>query len=230
MTQGLNVENLSVKRGALTMCHNIYLFAPPGEITVLLGPNGAGKTTLLDCIAGKLRSSNGTIRLDGQRIDGLPMRRRSERGLSYIEQGRNFFSRLTVAQNILVVDRSPVALTEAFRLFPQLEKKWNLKASLLSGGEQQMLMIAVALATRPQFLLIDELSLGLSASAIAPLAMALTSLAEAGMGILLVEQFVDLALGIGSTAHVMHQGKIVQSGSCQLMLKDRDSIIFPDFQ
>lgn len=230
MTQGLNLENLSVKRGALTMCHNIDLFVPPGEITVLFGPNGAGKTTLLDCIAGKLRPSSGTIQLDGQRIDELAMHRRSDRGLSYIEQGRNFFSRLTVKQNILVVDRSPVALTEAFRLFPQLEKKSNLKASLLSGGEQQMLMIAVALATRPKFLLIDELSLGLSASAIAPLKAALTSLAEAGMGILLVEQFVDLALEIGSTAHVMHQGKIVQSGSCQPMLKDRDSFIFLDFQ
>lgn len=230
MTQGLNVESLTVKRGALTLCHNIDLSVPPGEITVLLGPNGAGKTTLLDCIAGKLRSASGTIHLNGLRIDELPMHRRSERGLSYIEQGRNFFSRLTVAQNIFVVDRSPAALTQTFELFPRLEKKSNLKASLLSGGEQQMLMIAVALATRPQILLIDELSLGLSASAIAPLTTALTSLAEAGMGILLVEQFVDLALRLGSTAHVMHQGKIVQSGSCESMLKDRDSIIFPDFQ
>jgi branched-chain amino acid transport system ATP-binding protein len=230
MTQGLKVENLSVKRGAFTLCHAIDLLVPPGEITVLLGPNGAGKTTLLDCIAGKLRSAGGTIHLDGQRIDELPMHRRSERGLSYIEQGRNFFSRLTVAQNIFVVDRNPRALTEAFRLFPQLERKSNLKASLLSGGEQQMLMIAVALATKPKYLLIDELSLGLSASAIAPLTTALTSLAETGMGILLVEQFVDVALRIGSTAHVMHQGKIVRSGSCELMLKDRDSIVFPDFQ
>jgi branched-chain amino acid transport system ATP-binding protein len=230
MTQGLRLENVTVKRGGLTLCHNVDLAVPPGEITVLLGPNGAGKTTLLDCIAGKLSSATGAIRLDGERIDELPMHRRSARGLSYIEQGRNFFSKLTVAQNIAVVDRSPQALAHAFALFPQLEKKSNLKASLLSGGEQQMLMIAVALATRPRYLLIDELSLGLSASAIAALTKVLTSLAKSGMGILVVEQFVDIALRIGSTAHIMHHGKIVQSGSCSAMLNDRNSIIHPGFQ
>jgi branched-chain amino acid transport system ATP-binding protein len=230
MTQGLVLENVTVKRGALTLCNDIDLVVPPGEITVLLGPNGAGKTTLLDCIAGKVRSASGTIHLDGERIDDLPMHRRSARGLSYIEQGRNFFSKLTVAQNIAVVDRSPQALARAFALFAQLEKKSNLKASLLSGGEQQMLMIAVALATRPRYLLIDELSLGLSASAIAPLTKVLTKLAESGMGILVVEQFVDVALRIGSTAHIMHHGKIVLSGPCSAMLNDRNSIIQRGFQ
>jgi branched-chain amino acid transport system ATP-binding protein len=230
MTQGLRLENITVKRGGLTLCHNVDLSVPPGEITVLLGPNGAGKTTLLDCIAGKVRSASGTIHLDGERIDDLPMHRRSARGLAYIEQGRNFFSKLTVAQNIAVVDRSTQALAHAFALFAQLEKKSNLKASLLSGGEQQMLMIAVALATRPRYLLIDELSLGLSASAIAALTKVLTSLAKSGMGILVVEQFVDVALRMGSTAHLMHHGKIVQSGPCSAMLNDRNSIIHPYFQ
>ncbi len=229
MTEGLLLQSVTMKRRALTYCHSIDMTVPRGEITVLLGPNGAGKTTLLDGIAGKLPIAGGSIRLDGQRIDALPMHRRCQKGLSYVEQGRNFFRRLTVSQNIGVVDRRPAALENALRLFPQLEKKVDLRASLLSGGEQQMLMIAVALATRPEFLLIDELSLGLSSAAVDGLMDALTDLAASGVGILLVEQFVDVALEIGSTAHIMNHGKIVQSGPCDVMLKNRDSVVNPYF-
>lgn len=229
MTIGLVLENLTIKRGALTYCHGINLAIPPAEITVLLGPNGAGKTTLLDGIAGKLPVAEGRIFIDGSRIDNLPMHRRSRSGLSYVEQGRNFFGKLTVAENIAVVDRRPQALNEALRLFPQLEQKCHLRASLLSGGEQQMLMIAVALATKPKYLIIDELSLGLSPSIVGDLMQVLTKLSDSGVGILLVEQFVDVALQIGNTAHIVKQGKIVQSKPCSLMLKERDSIIDPYF-
>jgi len=229
MTEGLSVENVTIKRGESTLCDSIDLTVARGEITVLLGPNGAGKTTLLDGIAGKLPTAGGTIVLDGQRIDTLPMHRRSRMGLSYVEQGRSFFTQLTVAQNIGVVDLRPEALENAIQLFPQLEEKMNLRANLLSGGEQQMLMIAVALATQPRFLLIDELSLGLSWAAVESLMDVLTDLAVSGVGILLVEQFVDVALQIGQRAHIMNHGKIVQSAPCDVMLKNRESIVDPYF-
>ncbi len=229
---GLSVAGLTVKRGDLTVCHSIDLDAPAGEITVLLGANGAGKTTLLDAIAGVLPASSGAVRLDGQRVDRMPVHRRAARGLAYVEQargeqGRSVFTRLTVEQNIAVVDRSKEALRRAFDLFPRLEAKRKLRAGLLSGGEQQMLVIARALATQPRVLLIDELSLGLAPQVVRSLLDSLTGLVESGLGILLVEQFAEMALQVGTTAHIMQGGRIARSGPCSILLKDRVSLLSP---
>src|SRR5690606_31953375 len=118
--------------------------------------------TLLDGIAGVLPTASGTITLDGQRVDAEPPHRRAARGLAYAEQGRSVFSNLTVAQNLEVADRSRQAQERACGLFPGLADKLNVRAGLLSGGEQKMLIIARALATQPRTLLIDELSFGLA--------------------------------------------------------------------
>lgn len=144
----LELRGVTVRRGEPTVCRDVSLSVPAGEITVLFGANGAGKTTLLDGIAGVLPVS-GEVVLDGERIDRLPMHRRVARGLAYVEQGHSLFSRLTVAQNLAVVDRSRETLERAFVLFPRLAGKHDVRAGLLSGGEQQMLMVARALATRP---------------------------------------------------------------------------------
>jgi branched-chain amino acid transport system ATP-binding protein len=229
MSDGLRAEGLTVNRGDLTVCRNVTLTVPRGEITVLLGANGAGKTTLLDGIAGVLGGTVGAVTLGGRRIDTMPMHRRAAQGLAYVEQGRSVFTRLTVAQNLGVVDHSPQALTHAFTLFPRLEQKRDVPAGLLSGGEQQMLMIARALATGPKILLVDQLSLGLAPRTVHALMQTLASLADSGMGILLVEQFVDLALRLGTTAHIMQHGKIVRSELCSVLLQDRASIVQPYF-
>jgi len=230
MTGGLRVDGLTVQRGGLTICRDVSLVVPEGEITVLLGPNGAGKSTLLDGIAGVLPASGGSVALDGRRIDALPAYRRSARGLAYVEQGRSVFSRLTVAQNIGVVDRSGAALERAFELFPRLSGRRNVRAGLLSGGEQQMLIIARALATRPRILLIDELSLGLAPKIVHTLADALTALAATGIGILLVEQFAETALRIGTDAHILQRGRIVRSDPCGELLRDPAALASPYLQ
>lgn len=221
----LRVDGLTVKRGDLTVCRDVTLAVPSGEITVLLGANGAGKTTLLEGIAGVLPAASGTISLDGHRIHTSPPHRRAARGLASVEQGRTVFSKLTVAQNLAVVDRSRQARERAFELFPRLSGKQNMRAGLLSGGEQQMLIIARALATQPKVLLVDELSLGLAPRTVQTLMEALVSLAASGMGILLVEQFAEMALQIGTTAHIMQRGRIVETESCEALLRDRGSRI-----
>lgn len=226
-TSGLRVKGLTIKRGDLTICQDVDLTVPPGEITVLIGANGAGKTTLLDGIAGVLPAAAGSISLGARSIDALPVHRRASLGLSYVEQGRSVFSRLTVVQNLAVVDRSRHTCDEAFTLFPRLADKRNVRAGLLSGGEQQMLIIARALATRPTMLLVDELSLGLAPRAVRMLMDTLEKLAESGMGILLVEQYTEVALRIGTTAYVMERGRIVHSEACSTLLHDRASRISP---
>lgn len=211
---GLRVQGLTVRRGALTICRDIDLDVPRGEITVLLGANGAGTTTLLDAIAGVLPSAAGEIHLGGTRIDRLPPHRRAGHGLGYVEQGRSVFAGLTVAQNIAVVDGSAAASERAFDLFPRLAERRDTRAGLLSGGEQQMLVIARALASRPGILLVDQLSLGLAPQILHSLLETLSQLAQSGVGILLVEQYAEAALRVGATAHLMQQGRIEQQQAC----------------
>lgn len=231
MTGGLRVEGLTVRRGGLTICSEVSLEVPEGEITVLLGANGSGKTTLLDGIAGVIPAASGTVTLiDGERsrrMDVLPMHRRANCGLAYVEQGRSVFARLTVAQNLAVVDGSRQALEHAFELFPRLASRRDVRAGRLSGGEQQMLLIARALATRPRVLLVDELSLGLAPSVVRALIGTLAELAGQGTGILLVEQFAETALGVGATAYLMRRGRIVQTERCDTLLRERASLLSP---
>lgn len=227
MTGGLKLEGLTVKRGDLAICLDTNFTVPEGEITVLLGANGAGKTTLLDGIAGVLPIASGSVVLGGHQINGMPVHRRAARGLAYIEQGRSVFARLTVAQNLAVVDRSQRALEQAFELFPRLADRQNIRAGLLSGGEQQMLIVARALAAGPRVLLVDELSLGLAPPMVRTLMETLTGLAESGVAILLVEQFAEMALRVGTTAHIMQRGRIVRSARCSTLLKDRVSLVSP---
>ena len=226
MTAALELRQVGVRRGEISVCRDVSFTVPAGEITVLLGANGAGKTTLLDGVSGVLPVS-GDVWLDGGRIDRLPIHRRARRGLAYVEQGRSVFAGLTVAQNIAVVDRSRGTLDRVFALFPQLAEKRNQRAGLLSGGEQQMLMIARALATQPRYLLVDELSLGLAPQIVRTLTDTLVRLTADGVGVLLVEQFVETALEVGETAHIMRRGEIVSSATCRTLRADRDALVTP---
>lgn len=220
----IRLDDVSIKRSGLTVCPNLTLEAQSGEITVVLGANGAGKTTLLDGIMGLTQISDGSITFDGKSISRLATHRRSSLGIGYIDQARSLFSRLTVAQNIAVVDRSPAALERAFAQFPRLRDRIHTRAGMLSGGEQQMLLIARALTAHPRMLLVDELSLGLAPNIVQELMQHMRQLADSGIGVLLVEQYADMALSIGDTAYVIEQGKIVTSGSAADLRRNRSRI------
>lgn len=217
---GLHVKRLTVNVGVVPACVEVSLSVLPGEITAVLGANGSGKSMMLAGIAGTIAAHGGAILLDGARIDGLPAYRRAQLGLAYVEQGRGVFARLTVAQNLRLVERSESVFERAFELFPGLARRRDVAAGLLSGGEQQMLVIARALATEPRVLIVDEFSRGLAPRVVAAVMAALRSLAERGMGVLLVEQFAEQALRVSTTVHIMSRGVISRTASSAELLEN----------
>jgi branched-chain amino acid transport system ATP-binding protein len=217
---GLSLVDFTVARGEALIVRGVNFEVPHGQVTVLLGPNGAGKTTLLESISGVIPSS-GTIRLAGQEIQNASRVTRARAGLAHVEQGRVVFPSLTVEENLLVGARGN-NLEPAFKLFPELEKRRQIAAGKLSGGEQQMVVLARAILGRPNVLLVDEMSLGLAPLIVKRLMPVMRSLADDGVGVLLVEQFAQLALAVGDTALVMNQGRIVYSGSSQVLLRNQN--------
>jgi branched-chain amino acid transport system ATP-binding protein len=221
---GLMVKNLIVKRDELPIVRDVSLLCPPGEVTVLLGANGAGKTTFLDAIAGVIPVAGGTVTLDGFEIQHLRKDRRATHGLAYVEQGRSIFPDLTVEENLKLATRKGAGYESAFELFPELKARQGVAAQLVSGGEQQMLVLARAIVSSPKVLLIDEMSQGLAPVIVKRLLPFVVNAADQGIAVLLVEQFASLALHFGDTAHVMTGGKIVLSGSCAELATDPERV------
>jgi branched-chain amino acid transport system ATP-binding protein len=207
--QGMTIEHAVVNRGELEVVHGVSLKVPPGKVTVLLGANGAGKTSLLDAIAGVIPLAGGRVTMDGVEIHSLRRDRRARNGLAYVEQGRTIFPDLTVEENLAVAVQRDGTVEEAFELFPELTPRRRVESQMLSGGEQQMLVLARALVSRPKVLLIDELSQGLAPVIVRRLMPYVARAAETGIAVLLVEQFAPLALGIGHRAYVMNVGRVV---------------------
>lgn len=216
---GLQIAGLAVDRSATPVLRDVSLVAAPGEVTVLLGPNGAGKSTLLEAAAGLLPVRAGSVALAGQDLATLGPRRRTAMGLGYVAQGRAIFPQLTVTENLLVA-KSRSHIDQGFELFPELRRRAHAKAQLLSGGEQQMLVLARTLLLKPTFLVLDEMSLGLAPTIVRRLLDAVRDLAATGIGVLLVEQYAKLACTVGSRAYVLAGGSIVADVSCAQVLDD----------
>ncbi|MGH2848997.1 MAG: ABC transporter ATP-binding protein [Solirubrobacteraceae bacterium] len=221
---GLVVSDVTVQRATFDIVRSASLIAPIGEVTVVLGANGAGKTTLLEAISGVIPIASGSVKLSGRELKSLARRRRARLGLGHVEQGRRVFGELTTEENLLVAAHRDYSAAEAFELFPELHQRRNVRAGLLSGGEQQMLVIARALAVRPKILMVDEMSLGLAPLVASRLIAMMRTLAdEHGAGVLLVEQFATLALQTGHHAYVLGQGgRIVYDGDCQTLIDNHD--------
>jgi branched-chain amino acid transport system ATP-binding protein len=222
-TGGLSIQGLTATREQIQVVRNVSLECPAGEVTVLLGMNGAGKTTLLDAVSGVIPLTSGKVLIEGREIHHLRKEGRVRAGLAYVEQGRSIFPELTVDENLQVSARGN-SIAEVFELFPELNARRNVAAQLISGGEQQMLVLARAVVSKPKVLLIDEMSQGLAPVIVKRLMPFVASVAEQGIAVLLVEQFAHLALKIGHTGHVMTGGEIVLSGPCAELAIQPDKV------
>ena len=214
----LRVDGLTVKRGAGPVIRDVGFTLEPGRITALVGPNGAGKTSLLEAVSGVVAPSAGRVHVGDVDITRHSRVARARLGLAHIEQGRAVFPGLTVLENLRLTARTPARLDDVLSLFPELDKRRDSPAALLSGGEQQMVVLARAFAARPAFLLIDEMSLGLAPVAFTRLLPVVTRFAAEGAAILLVEQFTHLALGVAQEALVVSSGRVTYAGDAQTLL------------
>ncbi|WP_431073855.1 ABC transporter ATP-binding protein [Microbacterium phyllosphaerae] len=211
---------MTVSRGAGPVISDVSLTVRGGEVLALVGPNGAGKTSLIESVSGVTPHSAGTLTLDGEPLDKLSRVARARRGIVHIEQGRAVFPSLTVRENISLTARTPAELDAALEQFPELEKRIDSPTALLSGGEQQMVVLARAFAAKPRILLIDEMSLGLAPVVFMRLMPIVTSIAESGVGVLLVEQFTQLALGLAREAVVVAGGQVSFQGTSEALQQD----------
>ena len=215
----LSVENLRAGYGEVRVLHGLTLDVAEGGITALLGANGAGKTTTLRALS-RMIPSTGRIVLQGRPIDGLSTETVARLGLVHVPEGRGTFTRLSVAENLLLGaitrrDRAAVAadLERVYDTFPVLARRRTQQAGTLSGGEQQMLAIGRALMLRPRLLLLDEPSFGLAPLIVQEVFRILTDINRCdGVGMLLVEQNAALALSIADQAYLIETGEIVMYG------------------
>lgn len=220
----LVVSSLSVNRGELPIVSEASLSVASGEISVILGANGAGKTTLLEGLSGIIPVAGGTIAVDGAEVQKTRAGIRSRAGLAHVEQGRTVFRQLSTEDNLHVGLHPDERVETAYELFPELLQRKGVRAGLLSGGEQQMLVIGRALLGRPKVLLIDEMSAGLAPVIVTRLMTAVRKLADQGLAVVLVEQFAALALAIGNRAYVMRRGRMVYEGDCATLRRAPDEL------
>jgi branched-chain amino acid transport system ATP-binding protein len=204
-------KGISAGYGERPLVHEIDVEVWSGEVVALLGPNGAGKTTTLLTLAGGLAPMKGEVACLGS-SKRATLHGRARSGVSFVSEERSVFASMSVTDNLLVGSVKPA---DAIELFPELEKLMKRRAGLLSGGEQQMLTLARALARKPRILLVDELSLGLAPKLVDRLLAAVRRAADDGVGVLLVEQHTRRALAVADRAYVMRQGRIVLSGDAR---------------
>ena len=216
----LTVENLHVSYGAIKALHGVSLKVPKGSIVTLIGANGAGKSTTLRAVSGLVKSCGGSIKYNGEDISRVPAHRIVGRGLCHVPEGRMIFPNLTVTENLkmgayLQRDKAWIAVQTdyVFGLFPRLKERESQAAGTLSGGEQQMLAIGRALLGRPEFLMLDEPSLGIAPLLVKTIFERIVEInREQGLTILLVEQNANLALDVSSYGYVLETGKVLLEG------------------
>ena len=211
----LEARAISAGYGPQPVIHDIDIVVPPGEVVGLLGANGAGKTTVLLSLAGELPLLSGEVLINGTATTA-PLHRRARDGLTFVTEEKSVFMGLTARDNLRVAG---VDSDKAIEVFPELERLLDVRAGLLSGGEQQMLTLARALSREPRVLLADELSMGLAPIVVKRLLDAVVRVArQQQTAVLLVEQHVRKALQYCDRAYVMHRGRIELSGSAGELL------------
>ncbi len=221
----LQVRELRVSHGKVPAVHGVGLDVAAGQIVALVGGNGNGKSTTLRAIAGLDAIDQGSIVLDGERIERLPAHARVSRGLSLVPEGRRLFPRLTVERNLELGaftrrDAGEIAgsLERVYGIFPILRERRRQAAGTLSGGEQQMVAIARGLMARPRLLMLDEPSWGIAPILVGRIFETIEAINRTGVSILLVEQNVQRALALAHRAYVIQTGRIVLAGEGRELL------------
>ena len=213
----LSVQNINQYYGGSHILRDVSLTAQPGKVTVLLGRNGVGKTTLLKCLMGLVPIKSGSIIFDGKSIDKAAPYDRARAGIGFVPQGREIFGRLTVEENLRMglayrSGSTPVP-PHLYELFPVLKQMLKRRGGDLSGGQQQQLAIARALAPGPRLLILDEPTEGIQPSIIKDIARVICMLADTGeMAILLCEQYYDFAQELADEYLVMERGEVIARG------------------
>lgn len=212
----VEIIDLHAGYGRIEVLRGVDLVVPRGSVVAVLGPNGAGKTTLLRVISGLLRPSSGHIHLAGDHVSGVSPARLTRAGICLVPEGRGVFPNLTVDENLQLASfagqRADKVLSESYQRFPILKERSGQPAGSLSGGEQQMLSLARALASEPAVLLLDELSMGLAPLVVKSLYDSVAEIAASGVSVVVVEQFAASALRVADYALVMQNGRVVDRG------------------
>jgi branched-chain amino acid transport system ATP-binding protein len=226
----LELRGLTVERGSRAVVADVSLDIPAADVTALLGPNGAGKSSLVLAVGGVLRPAAGSVRCNGRELARLRPELIRRAGVAIVPEGRRLLPDLTVEDNIRVAAYTLSAAaaragrSRMLELFPELTRRLSAPARALSGGEQQMLVLAQALISSPRYLLIDELSLGLAPVVINRLVPTIREVAALGIGVLLIEQFAAVALGLATRAYILEGGRIRFSGPAS-ELRDQPELL-----
>jgi branched-chain amino acid transport system ATP-binding protein len=215
----LRAQHLDVRYGGSRALTDVSIDLFPGGVVALLGPNGAGKSTLARALSGLVPLAGGRIDFDGQDVSKWPAYRRHRAGLTYIPEGRGIFPGLSVIDNLRMAvrqaggrDKREEAIARAVEFFPFLGDRGMQRAGSLSGGEQQMLALARALAVEPKLVIADEMSLGLAPLVVDVVFEGLERARDMGIAILLIEQFVHRALAMADDCVILSRGEVSWSG------------------
>ncbi|WP_043341209.1 ABC transporter ATP-binding protein [Belnapia moabensis] len=226
----LELRDLSVHYGAVRALEGVSLQAAPGGITAILGANGAGKSSLMRAVSGIAPVVAGQVLLDGQDITALPPPARARLGVAHAMEGRRLFRQLTVEDNLRLAwsfgarrEKLAASLAEVYARFPILETKARTAAGLLSGGQQQMLILSCTTIRNPRFLLLDEPSLGLAPIIVQQIYGFITDYAaKSGIVVIIAEQMAALALKVSRQGMVLRRGRVVLAGAGEELLRGQD--------
>ena len=217
------LDHIDAGYGRVQVLWDVSLRVEAGDVVALIGPNGAGKSTLLRAATGMLATTGGRIALDDRDLTGASIESIARAGVAHVPEGRRLFAGLSVRDNLRLGGfyRRNDDLDMVLGLFPKLAERLEQIAGSMSGGEQQMCAIARAMMSRPRFLLIDELSLGLAPFVVDEILARLSDIVAAGTGVLLVEQDAGAALEVAERAYVLENGRITLSGSSSELADDK---------
>ena len=224
----LKLENVNAGYGKLDVLWDINCEVQKGEFVAIVGPNGAGKTTTMRAISGMIRPKSGSIIFEDHHLESMSMKQIHDIGVSFVTDGGNLFSSMTVRENLLMGalnikdnNKKERLMKNVIELFPRLGERLNQPAGLMSGGERKMLGIARGLMSEPKLMLVDEPSLGLAPAVVLDVFKTLQGLARIGVIILLVEQNVNITLKVVDRAYILERGQIRGQGtSAELLASD----------